>query len=71
MKLGIQVFDQGGRVMGIINKPRDKPVITVGFSGPDMNYLYVCEGDHIYRRKVRVHGALSWQSPILPTPAKK
>jgi hypothetical protein len=36
-----------------------------------MNYLYVCNGDHIYRRKLRARGALSWQQPILPTPAKQ
>jgi gluconolactonase len=66
MKLGIEVFDQSGRVLGIINKPQNKALATVGFSGPDMNCLYACNSDHIYRRRLRVHGALSWQNPILP-----
>ena len=71
-KLGIQVFDQAGRVVGIINKPQpQKALATVGFGGPELNYLYACNSDHIYRRKVRVQGALSWQKPIVSTSVKR
>jgi hypothetical protein len=31
-----------------------------------MNYLYACNDDHVYRRKVKVKGALSWQAPFKP-----
>jgi len=70
-KLGIQIFDQSGRVMGIINKPQNKWLANVGFGGPELSYLYACNGDHVYRRKLRVHGALSWQKPILPASPKR
>ena len=36
---GVQVFDEGGRYLGLIPTPRS--VITVAFSGPDKKTLYV------------------------------
>jgi sugar lactone lactonase YvrE len=65
--LGVQVFDQGGRVIGIINSPqKTKWLANVAFGGSGMDYLYVCNGDHVYRRKTRTAGVLSWQDAIKP-----
>lgn len=67
-RIGLQVFDQAGRVIGIINKPQNKWLANVTFGGPNLEYLYVCNADHIYRRKTKTQGVLSWQAPV--TPAK-
>jgi gluconolactonase len=65
--LGLQVFDRAGVVTGIINAPqKTKWLANVTFGGPELDYLYVCNGDHVYRRKTRTRGALSWQEPITP-----
>jgi gluconolactonase len=48
--LGIQVCDQPGRVVAIINPPADGPLLGVAFGGKDFDYLYVDQGDKLYRR---------------------
>ena len=64
--LGVQMFDQAGRVNGIIVKPQDAWLSNVTFGGKDMDTLYVTCGDKVYRRKTKAHGVLSFQEPILP-----
>ena len=56
--LGIQMFDGGGRMGGIISRPQDKGTVSCAFAGPDRAYLYVCSSDKVYRRKTLVHGAV-------------
>jgi sugar lactone lactonase YvrE/enterochelin esterase-like enzyme len=68
--LGLQIFDQAGRVIGIINKPQNQWLSNCCFGGPNLEYLYVCNGDHVFRRKTKTHGALSWQEPITPAKPK-
>lgn len=65
-RIGIQVFDQAGRVEAILNRPQNKWLANAAFGGPNLEWLYVCNGDHVYRRKTKVHGVLTWQPPILP-----
>lgn len=62
--LGLQVFDAEGRVIGIINKPQNQWLANAAFGGPHLEYLYVCNGTHLYRRKTKTRGVLSWQDPI-------
>ena len=69
-KMGLQVFDQAGRVIAIINKPQDKWLANCCFGGPKMEYLYVCNGNHVYRRKTKTEGVLSWQPPVTPAKPK-
>ncbi len=59
--LGIQMFDVGGRMGGVIAKPQDKATVSCAFAGPDRSYLYVCSADKVYRRKTLVKGALFYQ----------
>jgi sugar lactone lactonase YvrE/enterochelin esterase-like enzyme len=66
--MGIQVFDQAGRVIAIIRKPHNKWLANATFGGPNLEYLYVCNGDHVYRRKTKTQGVLSWKQPIKPAP---
>lgn len=68
--LGLQVCDPAGRVIGIINKPQNKWLANVTFGGPNLQYLYVCNGDHVYRRKTKTQGVLSWKEPIKPAGPK-
>jgi gluconolactonase len=64
--LGIQFCDQAGRVNGIISKPQNKWLANVVFGGANFDELYVCCSDKVYKRKTKVKGVNSWQTPIKP-----
>ena len=55
--LGIQMFDGGGRMGGIVSRPQDKGTVSCAFAGPGRAYLYVCNADKVYRRKTLTEGA--------------
>ncbi len=53
--LGIQVCDQQGRVVAILNRPEEAnpslgPVSGVAFGGTDRQYLYIVVGSEVFRR---------------------
>ncbi len=55
--LGVQVFDPTGRLCGVLPKPQaDKPLTSCTLSGANREYLYVTNGDKIFRRKVQAKG---------------
>ncbi|MHA3773283.1 SMP-30/gluconolactonase/LRE family protein [Verrucomicrobiota bacterium sgz303538] len=57
--LGVQVFDPTGRMCGVLTRPQlDKPLTSCTLSGPGRAYLYVTNGDKIFRRKVQAEGAI-------------
>ncbi len=57
--VGLQVFDPTGRLCGVLPKPKlDKPLTSCALSGPLRSYLYITNGDAIYRRKVQAEGAI-------------
>ncbi len=63
--LGVQVFDPTGRLCGVLPKPQaDKPLTSCAFSGEKRGYLYVTNGDRIYRRKVQAMGNVFSQAPL-------
>jgi gluconolactonase len=64
-RIGLQVCDQPGRVVAIINKPQSGPLSNVVFAGPDLQTLYVTAGDKVFRRHVRRKGTLPW-TPVKP-----
>jgi gluconolactonase len=68
-RVGIQVCDQAGRVICIIPTPNGR-VSNLCFGGAAFDVLFATCGDRIYARKVKVHGALSFQPPIKPAPPK-
>ena len=43
---------------------------NVEFGGPNMDELYVTNGDKVFKRKVKVKGVLSWRPPIKPAPPR-
>ncbi len=55
--LGIQMFDSTGRLSAIIAKPSDKACVSVGFAGPNHEWLYACASDKVWRRKTLTKGA--------------
>ncbi len=54
-----------GRVNAIIPTPNGR-VANLGFGGPNFDILYATCGDRVYRRKVKVKGANSYEAPIQP-----
>ncbi len=56
-EVGIQIFDQAGRLAGIISKPTPtSKIVSVEFAGKDHDVLYVAAGDKIFSRKLKVKG---------------
>jgi sugar lactone lactonase YvrE len=64
-RLGIQVLDQLGRVNAILPSPAGQ-VSNSCFGGPNFDVLYISCGDKVYRRKLKVHGANSFDAPAKP-----
>jgi gluconolactonase len=67
-KTGVQVCDQPGRVTAIINPPGSQEVSDVFFGGPDWQWLYVTDGERVYRRHIRRRGAGVWNVVKPPQP---
>ncbi|MBN8856919.1 MAG: SMP-30/gluconolactonase/LRE family protein [Sphingobacteriales bacterium] len=64
-RMGIQVLDQPGRVNAVLPLPAGQPS-NCCFGGKNFDILYVsCDGK-IFRRKLRVRGANSFEQPIKP-----
>jgi enterochelin esterase family protein len=68
--VGIQMFDPTGRLSGVIAKPQNKGLVSVAFAGANLEYLYACCSDKIYRRKTKARGVLFFQEPVLAQPRK-
>jgi sugar lactone lactonase YvrE/enterochelin esterase-like enzyme len=69
-KLGIQMCDQPGRVVGIIRNPDSDDVSSVVFGGTALQTLYVTTSGHkVYRRTLRRKGYFPWEPVKLPRPA--
>jgi enterochelin esterase family protein len=48
---------------GVINRPQlDKPLTSCTLSGPGRSYLYVTNGDKIFRRKVQANGSIFYRA---------
>jgi len=64
-RLGIQVCDQAGRVNCILPTPNGR-VSSLAFGGMNFDTLYAACGDKVFKRKLKVKGALPFQPPIKP-----
>lgn len=64
--LGVQVFDQLGRVHVILKSPNGKMVTNVVFAGPDRQHLFATCGDAVYKRKLNATGVVPWEKPLAP-----
>ena len=69
--MGIQVFDQAGRVNGIIAPPQSLTNIQgLTFGGPMRKQLYLLADGHIWRRTVQTQGVSPAAPPVLPPPPR-
>jgi gluconolactonase len=59
-RMGVQIFDRNGRVVGILPMPGNEPATSVCFGGENFGTLYVLSGGKIYQRKLRSVGAPPW-----------
>ena len=67
-KLGIQICDQPGRVVGIIRRPGAADPSNAVFGGKDLQTLFVTSGGKVYKRTLRRQGVFPWQPVKLPRP---
>ena len=63
--MSIQVCDQAGRVGCIIPTPSGK-IANLCFGGANFDTIFAACGDWIYKRKLKVQGALPFRPPIKP-----
>ncbi|MEZ5300883.1 MAG: SMP-30/gluconolactonase/LRE family protein [Verrucomicrobiales bacterium] len=66
--MGIQICDQPGRVQLVLPPPpgTERRTCYAAFGGKDFKTLYVATGDRVFRRKVKLAGAMPWQAPVAP-----
>jgi hypothetical protein len=67
---GIQIFDQGGRVIGILTLPENHAVNGMAFGGPNFDTLYVTTDKAVYARKLNARGVRSCDPPVAPPPPR-
>src|SRR5260221_2882999 len=64
-RIGVQICDQAGRVVGIINKPQPGALSNAVFGGADLQTLYVKASDKVYPRHPPRKGVIPW-TPVKP-----
>ena len=64
-RMGVQIFDQTGKLAAIISKPTAAGITNVALGGPNLDTLYVTATDKVFRRKIQRKGVVSWQ-PVMP-----
>lgn len=64
--MGVQVFDQLGRVNIILRSPNGKMITNVVFAGPNRDELFATCGDAVYKRKLNAVGVVPWEKPVDP-----
>jgi enterochelin esterase family protein len=53
--LGVQIFDPTGRLCGVLPKPKEaQPLTSCVLAGTGHSYLYITNGDTVYRRKLTI-----------------
>ncbi len=67
-RLGIQICDQPGRVVAILNNPQNLQPSNCVFGGPGLNYLYTTNREKVFRRRLRRQGLRASQALKPPQP---
>jgi len=68
--LGVQIFDQIGKCHAIIPAPLAASLSSVKFGGPNLDELYITNGDKVFKRKTKMKGVVSWRPPVKPAPPR-
>ena len=64
-RMGIQVCDQNGRVRAILPLPSPGGAVRgIAFGGQNFDVLYVTDGAHVFRRRLKLRGSAPWAAPI-------
>jgi gluconolactonase len=63
--LGVQVCEANGRHAAILNPPEHGSVVSLAFAGKNLDWLYVAEGNKLFRRPLKVSGTAPW-NPVKP-----
>ena len=58
-RIGVQVSDSRGRVTEVVSPPGKSGLANVFFAGPNLQWLYVTDGDRLFRRFVKRRGVSS------------
>jgi gluconolactonase len=64
-EMGVQVCDQNGRVRAILSVPSG-PVTSLWFGGENYDYLFIISAGKVYKRKLKVAGAMPSQPAFFP-----
>jgi sugar lactone lactonase YvrE/enterochelin esterase-like enzyme len=64
-RMGVQVCDQAGRVECILPTPNGR-VANLAFGGENFDMLFCTCGDKVFKRKLKVQGALPFAAPNKP-----
>jgi sugar lactone lactonase YvrE/enterochelin esterase-like enzyme len=67
-RIGLQICDQPGRVVAILDKPHSGSLSNVVFGGPDLSTLFVTAGDRVYKRQINRRGVNPWTVVKPPQP---
>jgi len=67
-RMGIQVLDQPGRVVGILNKPHAGALANLVFGGENLDWLFVTAQDRVYKRHMKRKGVTPWTVLKPPQP---
>lgn len=68
-RMGVQVCDQAGRVNCILPTPSGRPA-NLSFGGENFDTLFCTSGDKVFKRRLKVKGALPFTPPIKPAPPR-
>jgi sugar lactone lactonase YvrE/enterochelin esterase-like enzyme len=64
-RIGVQVCDQAGRVNVVLPTPNGR-ASNVAIGGPAQDILFVTAGDKVFKRKLKVRAAQSYDPPVKP-----
>lgn len=65
--MGVQICDQPGRVNLILPSPAGaRATANLCFAGKDRTTLIATCGDKVFRRKTKMTGVFSWETPVNP-----
>jgi len=68
-RMGVQVCDQAGRVNCIIPTPNGR-IANLCFGSENFDTLFATCGDKVFKRKLKVKGANTWDTPSKPAPPR-
>ena len=69
-QMGVQIFDQGGRVIGILTPPERQIITGMAFGGAQFDTLYAVSKSGVFARKLNAKGVRSSKPPVVVAPPR-